>query len=169
MYLYIHILSCCLSSLIKICVYYDRQVTQRRIEQLSDMAQVPALAKLGSPRRSFPPILLSEQESGAEQEVKCIRHMFDSHMVLQFEVLNNVKGQNMSHVNVKVVASDDDLYHIENEIELPYLPYSSTGSCYVVLREKRQTIGGVNTSFSCDLYHDGHVIPLQNIEVNTAK
>jgi hypothetical protein len=149
----------------------SHEVTQKRIEQLSDMAQVPALAKLGSPKHSYPPVLLSESDYPSEHEVKCIRHQFESgHMVLQFEVKNALKGNNnpnMSHVLVRVVASDDDLYTVEKEIELPFLPFASMGSCYVVLREKRQTMGGVITSFSCDLYYDEHVIPLQNIEVNT--
>lgn len=125
---------------------------------------------------TFKPILLSEPSSNVEQEVKCIRHMFDNgYMVLQFEVKNNLKpsggyssnssSQNMSHVYVRVVASDEDLYNIEKEIELPYLPFTSTGSCYVVLKEKRMI--EVNSSFSCDLYYDDNVIPLQNIEINS--
>jgi hypothetical protein len=40
------------------------------------------------------------------------------------------------------------------------------GSCYVVLRERKQTMGAVHTSFSCDLYFDDRVNPLQNLEVS---
>jgi len=147
----------------------SHEVTQRRIEQLSDMAQVPALARLGAPRHSLPPTLLSEHGGGeSEHEVKCVRHMFESgHVVLQFEVRNAVKGQDMSKVTVRAVPSDDDLFSLEDEIELPFLPYGSTGSCYAVLREKRQTMGMVQTSFSCDLYFGHHVVPLQNLELST--
>jgi hypothetical protein len=156
----------------------SHEVTRQHIEQLSDMAQVPALAKLGSPRSSLPPITLSEHTGttgggggeGFEHRVTCVRHMFESgHVVLQFEVTNQaeVTGQNITGVLVRVVSSDDDLYSVETEIELPFLPFSSTGSCYVVLREKKQTIGAVHTSFSCDLFFDDRSTPLQNLEIST--
>ena len=74
----------------------------------------------------------------------------------------------MSNVSVRVVPSDDDLFDVEAEISLPFLPSGSTGSCYTVLREKKQTIGAVFTSFSCDLHYNGVDQPLQDIEISTS-
>ena len=104
----------------------SHEVTRRRLEQLSDMARVPALAKLGAPRRTLPPVALGDGDE-SEHEVRCVRHIFEmGYVVLQFQVRNAVKGQNMTGVLVRVVSSDDDLFNVESEIELPFLPYNST-------------------------------------------
>jgi len=148
----------------------SHEMTQRRLEQLSDMAQVPALAKLGPPRRSLQPILLSEgADTASEHEVKCVRHLLEGGLVvLQFEVRNRVKGRgSIDRVLVRVSPADDDLYSVDTEIELPFLPYGSTGSCYAVLRAQRQTMGTVVSSFSCDLLYDDHVNPLLNFELSS--
>jgi len=150
----------------------SHEVTQRRIEQLSNMTRVPALAKLGTPKQSLPAQVLSESEDVtgvAEHEVTCVQHFYESgHIVLQFEVRNcAVKGASMKGVKVRAVAADDDLFSVEAEMELPYLPFGSAGSCYVVLREMKQTMGAVNTSFSCDLFYNDIVTPLLNLDIST--
>lgn len=150
----------------------SHEVTQRRIEQLSNMTRVPALAKLGTPKQSLPAQVLSESEEVtgvADHEVTCVQHFYESgHVVLQFEVRNcAVKGVSMKGVKVRAVAADDDLFSVEAEMELPYLPFGSAGSCYVVLREMKQTMGAVNTSFSCDLFYNDIVTPLLNLDIST--
>jgi len=101
--------------------------------------------------------------------VTCVQHFYESgHVVLQFEVRNcAVKGVSMKGVKVRAVAADDDLFSVEAEMELPYLPFGSAGSCYVVLREMKQTMGAVNTSFSCDLFYNDIVTPLLNLDIST--
>jgi hypothetical protein len=184
----------------------SHEVTQRRIEQLSDMASVPALAQLGlsqkPPTRSLVPINLSSDPAavaaGAEHEVTCVRHLFSDpsapkRIVLQFTVrnvagaggrrggatgtsvpLSSASGASaaqqsaMSNVVVRVVPSDEDLFDVEAQIALPFLPSGSTGSCYTVLRERKQTLGVVQTSFSCDLHYNGVDQPLQDIELSTS-
>ena len=74
----------------------------------------------------------------------------------------------MSNVVVRVVPSDEDLFDVEAQIALPFLPSGSTGSCYTVLRERKQTLGVVQTSFSCDLHYNGVDQPLQDIELSTS-
>jgi hypothetical protein len=149
-------------------MHLSLEVTQRRIEQLSNMTRVPALAKLGAPKHSLPAQLLSEpDEVSGEHEVSCVQHVYESgHVVLQFEV-KAAKGASMKAVKVRAVAADDDLYSVEAEMELPYLPSGSAGSCYVVLREKKQTMGAVRTSFSCDLHFNDIITPLLNLEIST--
>ena len=129
-------------------------------------------------KRRSEPIDVSEHDS--ECDVHYIRHICDSHVVLQFVVKNRVEGQRMANVMVKLLVENDS-YELVDEIPLQALPYNSTGSCYVVLKTF-QTVGTISTSFSCELQFEtlrkeGQVgapriysdsVSLNNIELSTS-
>ena len=158
------------------------ELTQEQIKQQSKVSAVPELTRLGRVISSLAPVVLSAQAEGTESyHVACIRHIFDSSLVLQFHITNNAKGQQMQNVRIHVESlSDADLYVHDSDVPLENLPFKSTGSCYVVFRT-HPTIGIVTTLFSCELRFsvvvesgDSHVpgfyleeIPLPNLEVST--
>ena len=158
------------------------ELTQEQIKQQSKVSAVPELTRLGRVISSLAPVVLSAQAEGTESyHVACIRHIFDSSLVLQFHITNNAKGQQMQNVRIHVESlSDADLYVHDSDVPLENLPFKSTGSCYVVFRT-HPTIGIVTTLFSCELRFsvvvesgDSHVpgfyleeIPLPNLEVIT--
>jgi len=158
------------------------ELTQQQIKQQSKMSAVPELAHLGRVTRSLQPVTLSEYAEGIEPyHVACTRHIFESHVVLQFHVTNNAEGQRMQNVRVRVESlGDADLYTHNAEVPLKTLPFKSTGSCYVVFRTY-PTVDTVVTSFACELRFSVvadqkssippssylEEIPLQNMELVT--
>ena len=112
------------------------ELTQEQIKQQSKVSAVPELTRLGRVISSLAPVVLSAQAEGTESyHVACIRHIFDSSLVLQFHITNNAKGQQMQNVRIHVESlSDADLYVHDSDVPLENLPFKSTGSCYVVFR-----------------------------------
>jgi coatomer subunit gamma len=63
--------------------------------------QIPEIARLGRVFRSTAPVALTESET--EYVVSCIKHIFDNHVVLQFNVTNTIPEQRL--LNLRVQAS----------------------------------------------------------------
>ena len=128
------------------------ELTRQQIKQQSTMSAVPELASLGRVKRSLTPVVLSEcAEGGEAYHVSCTRHALDSHVVLQFHVTNNARGQQLQNVRVRVEPlGDADLYAHHAEVPLQILPFESTGSCYVVFRTY-PAVGIVSSLFACEL------------------
>ena len=159
------------------------ELTQQQIKQQSTMSTVPEVARLGPVLSSLPPVVLSEHTEDAEfYHVACTRHMFESHVVLQFHVTNTVKGHQMQNIRVRVESlGDADFYAHDAEVSLEILPFDSTGSCYVILLAHPTIGSSITTLFACELRFsvvmDGRdsnttgayleEIPLQNLELPT--
>lgn len=173
------------------------ELTQEQIKHQSKISAVPELTRLGRVICSLPPVVLSEDPEGLGPyhtthpqhgqidlyHVSCVRHIFESHIVLQFHVTNSAKGQQMQNIRVRVESlSDADLYVHDADVPLDTLPFESTGSCYVVFKT-HPTIGIVTTLFSCELRFSVvaqlesnnfstsgsylEEIPLKNLELST--
>ena len=70
----------------------------------AELAAVPQLAALGSPFKSSEPERLTEEET--EYSVLVIKHIFESHIVLQFDCTNTVAEQVLEDVSVAIDLSE---------------------------------------------------------------
>lgn len=94
------------------------------------LSSVPGIAELGPLFRSSEVVELTESET--EYFVRCIKHCFTNHIVLQFDCLNTLSDQLLEQVRVQLDPSEG--YIVVNEIPCPKLPYNETGTAYLVLR-----------------------------------
>eukprot|EP00620_Florenciella_sp_RCC1587_P018520 CAMPEP_0182559454 /NCGR_PEP_ID=MMETSP1324-20130603/2569_1 /TAXON_ID=236786 /ORGANISM="Florenciella sp., Strain RCC1587" /LENGTH=950 /DNA_ID=CAMNT_0024771715 /DNA_START=30 /DNA_END=2882 /DNA_ORIENTATION=+ len=109
---------------------------------------IPELGELGRVFRSCAPVELTESET--EYVVKCVKHILDGHVVLQFDVTNTIAEQQLVDVSMKVENSEPELYDEILSIKCDKLVYGVQGSCFVVLaRNPEAPIS--HASFNCEL------------------
>lgn len=94
------------------------------------LSAIPGVTELGPLFRSSEAVELTESET--EYFVRCIKHCFTNHVVLQFDCLNTLSDQLLENVRVQLDPSEG--YTIVGEIPCPKLPYNETGSAYVILK-----------------------------------
>uniref|UniRef100_A0A2P2I1X4 Coatomer subunit gamma n=1 Tax=Hirondellea gigas TaxID=1518452 RepID=A0A2P2I1X4_9CRUS len=97
------------------------------VEQLSG---IPAFASLGPLFKSSLPVELTESET--EYVVRCVKHTFLNHIVLQFDCSNTLNDQLLENVSVGL-EEDGSSWQILHTLPCPSLPYSSPGTCYILL------------------------------------
>mmetsp|Transcript_16169 Transcript_16169/g.48563 ORF Transcript_16169/g.48563 Transcript_16169/m.48563 type:complete len:878 (+) Transcript_16169:99-2732(+) len=98
------------------------------------LAEVPEFATYGPLFKSTPTIPLTETET--EYLVTCVKHVFASHLVFQFNITNTLNDQVLEHVSVKMEAVDElgaDLT-VEAEVEADSLTYDTPGVVSVSVR-----------------------------------
>ena len=118
------------------------------VDPAADIYAMPELAHLGRVFRSSPPVDLTETET--EYVVKCVKHVFEAHVVLQFKVLNTVDTQRLDNVTMALEGESETLT-VTGEVPCEAIMYGDTGSCYTVL--DRDTSGGIGPSaFTCELH-----------------
>ena len=109
---------------------------------------IPELASLGRAFRSCPPVPLTESET--EYVVTCAKHIFQSHVVLQFSVQNTIEDQRLDNVTVLIDDSDSEVFTASGEIAANGVSYGSTKNCFTVL--ERNTDAQLSPStFTCEL------------------
>lgn len=110
--------------------------------------KVPELASLGRVFRSTAPVELTESET--EYVVRCVKHVLDRHVILDFTISNTIEEQMLRNLTVEVEGSDPDLYEVTASVPLPELKCGDTGHTYVLL-----TIAEGNAAepaaFTCEL------------------
>lgn len=94
------------------------------------LSAIPGIAQLGPLFRSSDTAELTESET--EYVVRCIKHVYTSHLVLQFDCLNTLNDQLLENVRVQLEPAEG--YTIMKEIPCAQLPYNETGQVYVILR-----------------------------------
>ncbi|CAM9626678.1 unnamed protein product [Scytosiphon promiscuus] len=110
--------------------------------------KVPELASLGRVFRSTAPVELTESET--EYVVRCVKHIMDGYVVLDFTISNTIEEQMLRKVFVEVEQSDPDLYEVEKSVALPELKCGDTGHAYVVLKLMDGN-AAEPAAFSCEL------------------
>lgn len=70
-------------------------------------------------------------ESETEYVVRCVKHCYTRHIVLQFDCLNTLSDQLLEDVRVQIDPSEG--YNILEEVACPKLPYNETGTAYTIL------------------------------------
>eukprot|EP01137_Pigoraptor_chileana_P009086 Opistho-2@56821 len=94
------------------------------------LAAIPALQVLGPLFKSSKAQALTEAET--EYVVACIKHTFNSHIVLQYDVTNTLNDQFLEHVSVDLAV--DGAFVLERVIPVEKLPYGTPSHIYAVLR-----------------------------------
>ncbi|KAJ8947739.1 hypothetical protein NQ318_018001 [Aromia moschata] len=94
------------------------------------LSVIPGIQELGPLFRSCEVVELTESET--EYFVRCIKHCYTNHMVLQFDCLNTLSDQLLE--NVRVQLDPGEGYTILGEIPCAKLPYNETGTTYVLVK-----------------------------------
>lgn len=109
---------------------------------------IPELASLGRVFRSCPVVPLTESET--EYVVNCTKHIFESHVVLQFSVENTIDDQRLENVSV-MLEPEGVLFEVTGEIPAPSIKYGETGKCFTVL-ERTAEVPLETTNFTSNLH-----------------
>nr|CAD7445188.1 unnamed protein product [Timema bartmani] len=130
-----------------LCAAGNKSVTVSREESYGEkLRAVAELASLGPLFRSSEPVELTESET--EYVVRCVKHSFTEHLVLQFDCLNTLNDQLLE--NVRVVLEPAEGYQMVQEIPCSKLPYNETGTTYIVLKYPEE-LGATVATFSAML------------------
>lgn len=118
------------------------------LDPASVVYDVPELAYLGRAFRTCPEVALTETE--VEYVVKCVKHIFAEHVVLQFSVMNTIDDQSLRGVHIALTLSDEESYSEEKTISASVARYGEKANTFVVL--KRNTDAGFqDLTCSCQL------------------
>ncbi|KAA0150588.1 hypothetical protein FNF29_05163 [Cafeteria roenbergensis] len=101
---------------------------------LGGLMAVPELAAAGKLFRTTAPARLTEEE--CEYTVTCRRHVFESHVVMDFEVTNTINVQQLERVTVQLEPQGDaaDAWEVEAEVAAPVARFGEPVHTYVSLR-----------------------------------
>lgn len=153
---------------------------KEKVDPAAAVYAIPELASLGRAFRSSAPVPLTESET--EYVVTCIKHVFESHVVLQFNVQNTIDDQRLENVTV-MLESDGGNLEIAGEIPATNIKYGDTASCFTLLQ--RDVDVPIETSeFACTLHFNVIQVdpssgedesdafeeeyPLEDLEISTA-
>jgi len=112
-------------------------------EQLSRIEQ---FSNLGNLFKSSDPIELTESET--EYVVKCVKHIFPNHIVLQFDCTNTLNDQILENVTVQVEGEDENIqpFYVPCE-SLQFEKQGTTYACYETAEDDDE----VATCLSCTM------------------
>ena len=106
------------------------------VSEITDPAsllyKIPEFAHLGRAFRSTSEIALTESEM--EYVVSCSKHIFESHIILQFNVLNTIDDQKLKDVFVEVELNENDSYIVEKLIPAAIARYGEQAQCFVLIK-----------------------------------
>lgn len=91
---------------------------------------MPEKETLGELFKSSTPVNLTEMET--EIFVRCTKHVFSQHLVLQFDCTNTLQDQLLENVSVSIDLAPE-AYEVTNVISCSNLGFEEDGSVYVIL------------------------------------
>ncbi|XP_068623549.1 coatomer subunit gamma-like [Battus philenor] len=98
-------------------------------EQYAESLKViPGIEKFGPTFKTCEAVELTESET--EYRVRCVKHIFAHHLVLQFECLNTLSDQLLEKVHVRLEALPG--YTLLSEVPCDRLPYDKQGNIFCV-------------------------------------
>jgi coatomer protein complex subunit gamma len=118
------------------------------VDPAAGVYAIPELASLGRAFRSAVPIPLTESET--EYVVRCTKHIFERHVVLQFTVQNTIEDQRLDNVTVLIDDSESEVFTASGEIAVSGIRYGETKNCYTVL-ERNADAPLSPSHFTCEL------------------
>ncbi|KAM7253442.1 hypothetical protein ACFE04_021596 [Oxalis oulophora] len=101
------------------------------------LSSIPEFASFGKLFKSSAPVELTEAET--EYEVNVVKHVFDGHIVFQYNCTNTIPEQLLENVIVVVDASEADDFSQVATKPLRSLPYDSPGQTFVAF-EKPESV-----------------------------
>jgi coatomer protein complex subunit gamma len=102
------------------------------IDPAAAVYKVPQLLSLGRASHSSKEVALTETEM--EYVVTCVRHVFNTHVVLDFTVLNTLDDQRLTDVRVDVDMYETGDYEVDMVITAPIARYGEHVHCFVTLK-----------------------------------
>ncbi|XP_076814835.1 coatomer subunit gamma-2-like isoform X1 [Clavelina lepadiformis] len=111
-------------------------------EQLS---RIPEFKVLGNLFKSSEALELTETET--EYVVRCVKHTFDKHIVLQFDCTNTLNDQILENVTVQVEAGDG--FEVIAYVPCLCLKYNQPGVTYACVAIPEEDPTEVTTTLSC--------------------
>jgi coatomer protein complex subunit gamma len=97
------------------------------------LSSIPEFASFGKLFKSSSPVELTEAET--EYAVNVVKHIFDNHVVFQYNCTNTVPEQLLERVNVVVDASEAEEFSELCSKPLNSLPYDSPGQAFVAFEK----------------------------------
>ena len=107
----------------------EKQAKDKTEKHSERLKEIPELAQLGDLFKTSPPIGLTESE--AEILVKCRKHTFNQHLVLQFECTNTLADQYLENLDVSIEVSEG--YDLVQVITCRSLRFESSESIFAIL------------------------------------
>ncbi|CAK1588250.1 unnamed protein product [Parnassius mnemosyne] len=99
-------------------------------EQYFDQLKIiPGIEKFGPTFKTCQAVDLTESET--EYRVRCVKHIFARHLVLQFECLNTLSDQLLEKVHIRLDTVPG--YIFLGEVACEQLPYDKQGSVFCIL------------------------------------
>jgi len=129
----------------------DQSAASRHDAYAEQLAAIPEFAALGPLFKSSAPVELTESET--EYVVRCVKHTFARHIVLQFDATNTLNDQLLEAVTVDLQEEEDEegpCFPPPSALPLASLPYGSPGSCYCLLHLPEDLLRG-QASFTASL------------------
>ncbi|CAL5329106.1 unnamed protein product [Camellia sinensis] len=97
------------------------------------LSSIPEFSSFGKLFKSSAPVELTEAET--EYAVNAVKHIFDRHVVFQYNCTNTIPEQLLENVTVIVDASDAEEFAEVSTKPLRSLPYDSPGQTFVVFEK----------------------------------
>ncbi|KAF8095878.1 hypothetical protein N665_0320s0007 [Sinapis alba] len=97
------------------------------------LSSIPEFAAFGKLFKSSSPVELTEAET--EYAVNVVKHIFDNHVVFQYNCTNTIPEQLLERVNVIVDASEAEEFSEVTSKALNSLPYDSAGQTFVAFEK----------------------------------
>uniref|UniRef100_A0A1E1WA37 Coatomer subunit gamma n=1 Tax=Pectinophora gossypiella TaxID=13191 RepID=A0A1E1WA37_PECGO len=112
----------------------ETEITRKPVisleEQYADQLKViPGIEKLGPPFKTCEAVDLTEPET--EYRVRCVKHIFARHLILQFECLNTLSDQMLGRIHVRLDPPAG--YKMLGEVPCDQLVYDKQGSVFSIL------------------------------------
>ena len=123
-------------------------VEKERVDPASVIYAIPELASLGRVFRTSQAVELTEPE--AEYVVRCVKHILEEHVVLQFSVQNTIEDQRLDNVMVQVDA-DSELFEVAGEIAAEHIKYGDSEHCFTVL-QRNTDVPLAPSTFTAELH-----------------
>lgn len=92
---------------------------------------IPEFADFGELFKSCKPMEVTESET--EYVVSCIKHIYQQHIVFQFNITNNMDDQYLENVSVEM-EPDDGSWQEELLVPESFIKYSEQGTAFVCLQ-----------------------------------
>ena len=99
------------------------------------LSKMPQFVHIGTRFSSSKRVALSE--TGTEYEVHCTKHVYASHLLLQFSLNNTLEDQLLENVSVAVDVSGLAGLELDSEIKCASLPFGTPGDAYLCLPSLR--------------------------------
>ncbi|KAJ2499521.1 coatomer subunit gamma [Coemansia sp. RSA 1972] len=127
-------------------------VYEQQAQYVSKLNAIPELAAFGAQ-----PLVSSQRavdltEAETEYVVRCVKHVYEAHIVFQFDVTNTIPEQVVEQVEVAMEPEDDisDVLQPVVVVPIPELRCDEPGTAYVAF-ERTDTDTFPSAAFACTL------------------